>query len=198
MNKLSLFFANIAIIFALSGCLNTPMGYTPNVDLPEIHSRAKYAITFSVDYLSDGDEIIGCASREKYIEWIKNYLSDCGEFSTVSYKSFDRKSNYHIHFLVHYSCMPVDESAALGFLMGYTLFTIPMWVNMYLDTSAILYLNGKPIHSPATSEAIRCYVWLPFLPVGLVWNQWWVWTTQEKKSCRYLISEIVNYQHNNL
>ena len=94
--------------------------------------------------------------------------------------------------------MPVNESAGLGFLMGYTLCTIPMWLNMYLDMSAILYLNGTPVHSPTTAEALRCYVWIPFLPVGLVWNQWWAWTTQEKKCYRYLINDVINYQRVNL
>lgn len=92
--------------------------------------------------------------------------------------------------------MPVNEAAATGFLMGYTLFTIPMWINMYLDMSAILYLKDKPVYSSATSEKIRCYVWLPFLPIGLIWNQWWAWTTQERKCCRYLINRIIAYEQN--
>ena len=157
--------------------------------------KKKYSVTFSVDYLSDGDVSIGRASHEKYINWLKEALLESQAFSSVSYKPFAQKSNYHIHFLVHYSCMPVDESAALGFLMGCTFCAIPMWLNMYLDCSAILYLNGSPIYSPTTAEGLRCYVWIPFLPVCLVWNQWWAWTTQEKKCCHYLINEIIKYQN---
>ena len=168
----------------LSGCLHIPLGYTPNGDFPANYDAKKYTLTFSVDYLSDGDVSIACASQEKYIDWLKEDLQKSGAFSSVTYKSFAQKSNYHIHFIIHYSCMPVNESTAMGFLMGYTLFTIPMWMNMYLDSSAILYLNGNPICSPTTAENLRCYVWAPFLPVGLVWNQWWAWTTQEKKCYR--------------
>ena len=193
MNKLFLFVFSLLLLFC-SGCLEIPMGYTPDLDLTVCSPTRKYAITFSVDYISDGDQIIGLASNEKYIEWINAYLQSCGAFSSVGYKSFANKSNYHIHFLVHYSCMPSNEAAAIGFLMGYTFFTIPMWVNMYLDMSAVVYLNGKPIHSPSTTENLRCYVWLPFLPVGLVWNQWWAWTTQEKKCLRYLINDVLIYQ----
>jgi hypothetical protein len=182
----------------LSGCLQIPLGYTPSVDFPQDNENKKYALTFSVDYLSDGDVSIGRASQEKYIDWLKEDLRKSGAFNSVTYKPFSQKSNYHLHFLIHYSCMPVNESAGLGFLMGYTLCTIPMWLNMYLDMSAILYLNGTPVHSPTTAEALRCYVWVPFLPVGLVWNQWWAWTTQEKKCYRYLINDVINYQRVNL
>ena len=79
----------------------------------------------------------------------------------------------------------------LGYYLGFFFCALPGWMNMYLDASAIVYLNGNPVCSPTTSEDIRVIVWLPFLPVGLVWNQWWAWTTQEKKCCRFLINEVV-------
>lgn len=198
MNKITLLLFSVSLMVILSGCLLVPSGYTPAVEFAKNSKIKKYAVTFSVDYLSDGDVSIGRASQEKYIDWLKDDLQKSGAFSSVTYKSFAQKSNYHIHFIFHYSCMPVNESAAMGFLMGYTFCAIPMWMNMYLDSSAILYLNGNPICSPATAENLRCYVWAPFLPVGLVWNQWWAWTTQEKKCYRYLINEIVNYQRSNL
>ena len=198
MNKVLLLIASIMAICIFSGCLQVPLGYTKNIDIPENYNAKKYDVTFSVDYLSDGDVSIGRATQEKYIDWLKKDLQKSGAFSSVSYKPFSQKSNYHIHFLIHYSCMPVDQAAGLGLLMGYTMLTVPMWINMYLDTSAILYLNGQPVCSPTTAEALRCYVWAPFLPVGLIWNQWWAWTTQEKKCCRYLINEIVTYQKNSL
>ena len=198
MNKVFLLSLGVVSIFLLSGCLEMPLGHTPDVDFSENHIGKKYSVTFSVDYLSDGDVSIGRASHEKYIAWLKEDLLKSGAFNSVSYKPFAQKSNYHIHFLIHYSCMPVNESAALGFLMGYTFFTIPMWLNMYLDCSAILYLNGVPIYSPTTTGGLRCYVWIPFLPVCLVWNQWWAWTTQEKKCYRYLINEIIKYQDSHL
>ena len=198
MNKIISLLFSVSLMVILSGCLLVPFGYTPEVGFVPNSGIKKYAITFSVDYLSDGDVSIGRASQEKYIDWLKDDLQKSGAFSSVTYKSFAQKSNYHIHFIFHYSCMPVNESAAMGFLMGYTFCVIPMWMNMYLDSSAILYLNGNPICSPATAENLRCYVWAPFLPVCLIWNQWWAWTTQEKKCYRYLINEIVDYQRSNL
>ena len=46
---------------------------------------------------------------------------------------------------------PVNESAALGFFIGYTLSLIPTWQNMYIDLSAILMQNDKKIYSTSTS-----------------------------------------------
>lgn len=186
---------SLILLFALclltTGCLEIPMGYTPNEDLQTIDSAyKKYSLTYSVDFMSDGDVSFGRASRERYIEWIKDYLEETGAFN-VSYRDFSSKSNYHVHFLIHYSCQSVGESLLLGYYLGFTFCAFPGWMNMYLDTSAIVYLNGKPVCSPTTSEDIRVVVWLPFLPAGLVWNQWWAWTTQEKKCCRYLINEIL-------
>ena len=187
---------NLIVLFALlclltTSCLEIPMGYTPYEGLQTIDSPSKkYNLTYSVDFLSDGDVSIGRASREKYIEWIKEYLEETGAFN-VSYRDFSSKSNYHVHFLVHYSAISVGEGLLLGFYWGYTLTTLPSWVNMYLDVSAVVYLNGTPVCSPSTSEDIRVIVWLPFLPVSLVWNQWWAWTTQERKCCRFLINEIL-------
>lgn len=198
MNKIAKYLFGFSIIILLTGCLQIPLGYTPNVDIPQNYEGNKYDITFSVEYLSDGDVSIGRATKEQYVSWIKNYLEESNAFNSVTYKDINNKSNYHIHFIVHYSALPVGESAGIGFIMGYTLFTIPMWINMNLDSSAILYLHGKPLFTPTTTETLKCYVWLPFLPVGLVWNQWWAWSTQETKCCRYLINEIVTYQKNNL
>ena len=198
MNKIILLLFSVSMMMMLSGCLLIPSGYTPDVNFVRNDEIKKYAVTFSVDYLSDGDRSIGRASREKYIDWLKDDLMKSGAFSSVTYKSFAQKSNYHIHFIFHYSCMPVGRSIALGVLIGYSFGTIPVWQNMFLDSSAILYLNNKPIYSPATAENLRCYIWVPFLPVGLVWNSWWAWTTQEKKCYRYLINEIIDYQRSHL
>ena len=180
-----------AFCLLTTGCLEIPMGYTPNEALQINDSFSKkYSLTYSVDFMSDGDVSFGRASRERYIEWIKDYLEETGAFN-VSYRDFSSKSNYHVHFLIHYSCQSVGESLLLGYYFGFTFCTLPGWLNMYLDTSAVVYLNGNPVCSPTTSEDIRVVVWLPFLPVGLIWNQWWAWTTQEKKCCRFLINEIV-------
>ena len=190
MKRNSLIFL-FGLCLLTTGCLEIPMGYTPNEDLQTIDSiTKKYSLTYSVDFMSDGDVSIGRASRERYIEWIKDYLEETGAFN-VSYRDFSSKSNYHVHFLIHYSCLSVGDSVLLGYYLGTTLLAFPGWMNMYLDASAIVYLNGNPVCSPTTCEDIRVVVWLPFLPVGLVWNQWWAWTTQEKKCCRYLINEIL-------
>lgn len=193
MNKIVLALA-VCMAVSFCGCLEVPLGYTPETEIQPLSHSKKYTVTYSVDYISDGDVSMGRANEAMYINWLGEYLQKTNAFSKVAYRNFTAKSNYHIHFLIHYSAMPVNEAAVTVFLMGYTLTAIPMWVNMYLDVSAIVYLNQKPVFSSATAEDVRCYVWLPFLPVGLVWNQFWVWTIQEKKVCRYLINEVVKYQ----
>ena len=190
MNKQILMFLFFMSLFVLSGCLDVPLKYTPDTDFSQEFDTRKYAVTFSVDCIGIVED--GQASQEKYVEWLRDFLYKSGGFSSVKHRVFSEKSNYHIHFSMRYS--RANEATALGLLLCCTYCTIPVWFDMYLDASAILYLNGVPIHSPSTSDAFRRHIWAPFLPIGLVWNKWWVWTTQEKKCCRYLINEIVNYQ----
>ena len=101
MNKILTLLLGGLTICVLSGCLAIPLNYTSDVELTKTNIAKRYAVTFSVDYLSDGDGSIGRASQEKYIDWLKEYLNQSGAFSSVSYKPFAQKSNYHIHFLIH-------------------------------------------------------------------------------------------------
>ena len=197
MNKICLIPLFAGVAFMLSGCLLVPMNYTDSVDLIPNDTSKKYSITYSISYVSEGDTPIGHASREKYIAWINEYLRKSNDFSSVSYKPFDEKSNYHVHFIVHYF-IPLEKSVLGGVVSGASLGCIPSWLDMYLDTSAVLYLNGQPVCSPATSEVLRCYVWCPFLPAGVIWNLWWAWSTQERKCCSFLVNGIVQYQRKNL
>ena len=59
MNKIILLLVSVSLITMLSGCLLVPAGYTPDVDLPQSCENKKYAVTFSVDYVADRDDIFG-------------------------------------------------------------------------------------------------------------------------------------------
>ena len=88
MNKMFLFFLSFASVLVLSGCLQIPLGYTRNVDFPTNYKSKKYAITFSVDYLSDGDISIGRASNEKFNERLKENLQKSSQFRPLAYSIF--------------------------------------------------------------------------------------------------------------
>lgn len=183
------FFILSMFIISICGCLYVPQDYTPTQELVT-DNAPKYAVTYSIEYRKDGDLGEGCASLKKYQTWIEKMLLDTGSFSEVTYRDFSIKSNYHLHFMVHYSSLPYDESSSRGAAAGVTMAIIPVWIDLHLDLSAVTYLNQKIIAAPSTTETLRCYIWLPFLPAGIVWNPWLAWTRQEKKCCRYLINEV--------
>lgn len=181
----------------LTGCITVPQNYTPSTKLTKNTSLNRYDVSYSLSYASDGDESPGRASESRIREIIENKLKDCDYFSSVTYKNLTEKSRYHFHFIVHYSMCPVDESEAHGYFAGCTLFLIPTWQNMYLDVSAIILHNNKKIYSTSTSENLRCYIWLPLAPLGMIWNNWISWTVQEKKCINYLLNDITDFQKTN-
>ena len=179
-------FMGITVVF--TGCLCVPQYYTPSVRLERNISSNKYDISFSLSYLSDGDESIGRASEARLKEIIENKLIDSGFFSSVTYRIPSEKTRYHVHFIAHYSMCPANESVAHGLFVFSTYYLIPSWQNMYLDLSAILMYDNKKIYSISTSENLRCYIWLPLTPICLIWNNWLAWTVQEKNCVNYLLN----------
>ena len=194
MNKARVFFFGLLLPILTAGCLPLSSGYTPDADLDEGYRGNRYAVTYSVECRSDGARCIGRADAKYYTDYLAEALRECGAFTEISHAAFDKKSDYHIHFIMHYSAMPTDQAVQLELFMVYTALGIPTWASMYLDASAVVYINGKPTHAPTTSERLRSIVWMPLLPVNLFWNQWWAWRRVEKRCCRYLIREVADYQ----
>ena len=196
MNKNCWLFAFFVLLVSIfTGCVTVPQYYTPSAKLARNLSSKQYDITFSLTYASDADESIGRAYEARLRAISEERLKKCGYFSTVTYKNPAEKGRYHIHFIAHYSMCPVNESEALGFFIGYTLSLIPTWQNMYIDLSAILMQNDKKIYSTSTSENLRCYIWLPLAPFGLLWNNWLAWTVQEKNCVDYLLNNLTEFQN---
>ncbi len=191
---LLLFFSLSLAVFVLTGCVTVPQGYTPSAKLEKNVSSRKYDVTYSLSYASDGDSSVGRASESRLREIIGDRLRKSGYFSHVTYKNPEEKSPYHIHFIAHYSMLPVDEAAVHGMLIGYTFLLIPSWVNMYLDLSAILMHENQKIYSSSTSENLRCFIWLPLAPLGILWNNWIAWTVQEKKCVNYVLNDLTEFQ----
>ena len=197
MNNCPYFFILICSSFLfLNGCVTVPQSYTPSTSLNKNTCHDKYDISYSLSYISDGDVSIGRASESRMREIIEKQLKQSNYFSSVTYQDPAEKSRYHIHFIAHYSMCPVNESAEHGLLVGYTFCLIPTWQNMYLDLSAVLIRDNRKIYSVSTSENLRCYIWLPLAPFGLIWNNWISWTVQEKKCINYLLNNIIDFQIN--
>lgn len=199
MNNRTYFFILICSSFLfLNGCVTVPQSYTPSTSLNINTCHDKYDISYSLSYISDGDVSTGRASESRMREIIEKQLKQSNYFSNVTYKDPAEKSHYHIHFIAHYSMCPVDESTEHGYFAGDTLFLIPTWQNMYLDLSAFLIRDNRKVYSVSTSENLRCYIWLPLAPFGLIWNNWISWTVQEKKCVNYLLNSITDFQINTL
>ena len=123
MTRILTFVLGIAFILS-SGCLTVSGDYTPNEDIKTVNSH-KYSITYSVAYWSSqqGEDVKGF--KETCERWIQDYLEESGAFNNVSQRDFSSKSNYHIHFRVHYS-YPFGDSIAVLYLGSLSLFTIPV------------------------------------------------------------------------
>ena len=187
----------LPLLLFTAGCLQVPLGYTPGDPLKKAAPGSpKYDVTYSVDYVADGGlgSGDGIASQAVLADHVRDHLKESGAFSRVEPRPFAEKSNYHIHFIAHYSTISHDEVQPIALLMGLSLCGIPVWITSSLDMSAILYLNQQPVYSPSASEGLRKFIWVGFLPVGLVWNSWWAWTTQEKKCIRFLVNRITDHQ----
>ena len=189
MNKL-LVLVLVVTSTLVSSCLTVSGDYTPDVDIRE-ENLSKYAITYSVSYWSSvaGEDVYGF--KETCEKWIKGYLEESGAFSSVAQRDISTKSNYHIHYRIRYY-LPWGDTMAVGFMGALSLFTIPVYTNYYYDISATVFLNNEIILSPATTERMRTWYWLPFIPVGLVCPRGLVRDIIEKKCLRFLTNEILD------
>jgi len=171
-----------------------PLGYTPNTTIKTSKNSFKYDLTFSVSYYSEREDIIGNAGNAEFTELIQKRLvaSEC--FSSVRYASVGEMSPYHVHFNFRVSGPTVPESMGVGYLAGMTLMVIPTWETFAIDSSAKVFVDRKKVHSVATTELERVFIWLPLAPVGTVWNSWAAWGHEEKKAVDFLIKDINTFQ----
>ena len=195
MNRIStVLCAAVILLTTLSACLQIPLEYMPNERLRAAAPGAKIReVTFSVEQVIDGPFgwFDGIATQKVLVGYIGNQLRKCRAFSKVTYKPFSLKSKYHIHFTAHYSAMPKEDSRLRHAVMLCSCFIIPVRLTSSLDMTAIVYWQDKAFYSPVATTGLQNYVWLGFLPVGLVWNNWWAWTQEEKKCSRLLVNRIL-------
>lgn len=197
MNKIGSIVFAVLILLSSPACLQVPMDHLPDEPLIIPAAGAKrHDVTYSVELIIDGsfDQFSGIAPQKVMLRYIGEQLRQSGAFKLVSYKPFSAKSSRHIHFTAHYSKPRKKDVVSIQALMFLSFFTIPTWITSDLDMTAIVYLQDKAVYAPVTTVGLRNYVWLGFLPVGLVWNNWWAWTVQEKKCSRRLINRIIQKQ----
>lgn len=178
----------------LSGCICVPQYYTPSAKLRVDKSGVdspRYDVTYSMSYYTDGDKSIGRAEEGRFRELIGEKLRATKHFGSVMYKPVDERSPYHIHFIIRYSMNDILDSPAQSMLLGYSLGLLPSWQDMYLDMSAIVIVNDTKVYSTVAAENLRCYIWLPLLPFGMIWNNWLAWTVQEKNGVNFILNDII-------
>jgi len=178
---------NILIIFVISGCLIIPKDYTPRIELKSCINTPKYDLTFSVDFLSHGlrgnvqtGKLIvrdGYLDDQPMITFIRNELIKSNAFSSVTYREFSSKSNFHIHFICHYSAIET-KTIAITALSG--MIVPSPGQNLYLDLSALMYVNGKKVFSSAATELLQVWFGIPLIPAAILWNNEKAWRSQEK------------------
>ena len=197
-NKIVLLLLISCLALLLQGCTSFNFGYTDNHSLDVYNTKPisrKYDVTFSIYYFTARNDIIGQGDKEYYQKRIRENLLNTGLYSKVTYVPVDKPSSYHYHFNVIYNAPNVDTSFGIAFMSVYTLFTVPTWETTTIDISGMVFLNGKMVHSIATPEIIRCYYWLPLLPVGLIWNDWLAFSHVEGKMIRYVLNDLNNYHY---
>ena len=182
------------LLMTSASCLQIPVDYLPDEPLKKYTpSLSRPEVTFSVEQIIDGPfgREDGIATQKVLIQYIGNQLWKSGAFRKVAYKPFSARSHYHIHFIAHYSTLPRNESSLRYAIAAVSLFIVPIRLESDLDMTAIVYRKDKAVYAPAASAGLHNYMWLGFLPAGLVWNNWWAWTVQEKKCSRLLVNRIV-------
>lgn len=186
----------IILCVFLNGCAIFNFGYTPDENLniynndENIH---KYNLSYSVYYFTNRFDIIGNSLEQNLTKRIGESLKQSNLYSKVINQSLESMSDYHVHFQIILQAPTVNDAVAVGLLSGYTLALIPVWETLTYDMSATLYHKKEKIYSISTAELLKCYIWLPFAPIGLIWNNWFAIQHVEEKEINYLINNLSNF-----
>lgn len=177
---------------ALSGCVMWDAGYTENrpVSRYAVSPADKFPITYSVSMRAERSDVFALPDEKGLREKVKDALTATGLFSEVAYGAKGGEDSYHVEFTFRQSGVTAEQSMEVGLLAGYTLLLIPTGEVLTFDGSAVLSLQGRPIYSMAKAEEVRCLIWLPMAPFGLVMNAWTVWHAVEKGTVNALCEAI--------
>ena len=185
----------LAALFAIitSGCMMWDAGYTENgpVFRYDVGEMEQVPITYGVSLYLDTPDLIAAPSEQSLSKKIEEALKKTGMFSSVGYGTSVGDDSYHVDFSFRQTMM--DADARMGAVLGaaYSLTLIPVYEICMFDSTAILSIKGKPIYSTAKAEEMRCLIWLPTLPVGLVMNSWMAMHYVEDGMLNAMVNDIV-------
>ena len=183
----------VLLLALLTGCLRVSHGYAPGEPAARVVSAGDLGkATFSLDYFTEGDlsPADGISTEEELETMLKEMLERSGAFTQVKRVSLAEKARCHLHFTAHYSNASPAARVPVRTVMFCSLLLVPVCFPSDLDLSLTVYLDGKPVYSPAVSESLRNYVWLFFFPGELIAPRRRAWRATERKCAQYLINRI--------
>lgn len=197
-SKVSFLLILASVVLFLNGCVTASLGYAKSEPLKKymnVPATEKYDVTYSVEYFADmPDDYIGPRTQIKLSEKIRDTLVETGLFRRVTQTTWEGRSAYHYRFTIHFAMgQSVEDRSSLAILEGCFLFVIPVWMTDGYDFSAVAYLNGNYLTGSSATELGRTFYWLPLLPAGLVWNDWFAWHRIEDKCIRKVINDLTEY-----
>lgn len=193
MNKL--FFLLMLALF-LTGCAT--IGTSDIPDYPaykktDIPKSDRQDVTFSVDFIqevtSSHREII--VNQQDIADKIKQTFKQSKLFRRVYYVPPEKAGPYHYHFNVVMT--GTDYSSQLGLLMlgGYTLTTVPVWMNFNVDITMHLIVDNQEVYSVTAPQKVKDIIWIGFIAAWPVLNHATIGNHVENNAIEYFISEII-------
>lgn len=127
---------------------------------PSYTNTSNKDLTFSVQFTNTlgGDSSY---QPEKLIKTIQSKLMDTGMYRSVTYTPHTRSADHYV-FTINVHGISKSQRAALGFVHGLTLFTLPVWFTQEMDVRLDVDHGGKTL-AMATDQYARTYMWAPFI-----------------------------------
>lgn len=193
MNELRFLFP-LAVSLLSSSCMTISTGNGPHgtkEDLQHLPATVKRNVTFSVDFKNDigtPDNLL--ATPENITKDIREHFKNSGMFDRVHYVPLSHASSYHLHFQIGRSGTPRDTSEALGYVMGFSLFCIPVWNNYTYDWSMSVLSNRREVASFSSQQQGTDIAWLPFAIATPFCNYLTVGPRIRDKAIFYFLKEL--------
>ncbi len=127
---------------------------------PSYSTTSMKDMTFSINFTNEmgGDSSY---QPEKLIKTMQAKLMDTGLYRSVTYTPHTI-SNNHYTFTINIHGIGKGQRAALGFIHGLSLFTLPVWYTQEMDVRLDINNGGKKL-ALATDQYARTYMWAPFI-----------------------------------
>ena len=187
--------AVILLMLLSHGCIMWDAGYTDNAPVTNhgVSPNNQFPVAYDISIKFERNDFSAAPDRKELMKKVESALNATGLFSLVSYGEKGGEDSYHISFSFHQAGIREHESVGWALLSGYSLLTIPYAEIATFDGVATLSLKGEAIYSTAKAEELRCFVWLPVLPLGFFMNEWSAWHYVEKGIINALVNDISDF-----